>query len=216
MNTVAEHAFALLLDLVRHLSPSWDSVKEGKFSYEGFRGRDLKGKTIGVIGTGRIGLHVIKIANGFEMDVIAFDVYHNEEARRELGFEYVELDELMKRSDVITIHLPLLESTYHLINKERIRAARKGAIIINTARGGIVDTNALIYGLEERILGGVGLDVVEDELSLTSKHPLLTFDNVVISPHTAFYTDEAMLRILGTTLENVNGFVAGTPVNVVK
>jgi len=197
MNTVAEHAFALLLDINRHLSPSWESVKEGKFSYEGFRGRDLKGKTIGVIGTGRIGLHAVKIANGFEMDVIAYDVYHNEEARAELGFEYVELDELMSRSDVITIHLPLLESTYHLLDKERICKARNGVIIINTARGGIVDTDAIVYGLEEGILGGVGLDVVEDELSLTAGHPLLALDNVVISPHTAFYTDEAMMRILG-------------------
>ncbi len=216
MNTVAEHAFALILDIIRKLSPSWDTVKAGKFSYEGFRGRDMKGKTIGVIGTGRIGLHAVRIANGFEMDVIAYDVYHNEPARAELGFEYVELDELMERSDIITIHLPLLESTFHLINRERIDQAKKGVIIVNTARGPIVDTDAIVYGFEKGILGGAGLDVVEDELSLTTDHPLLGFENVVISPHTAFYTDEAMLRILGTTLDNVNGFIDGTPVNLVE
>ncbi|MEW5937259.1 MAG: NAD(P)-dependent oxidoreductase [Candidatus Thermoplasmatota archaeon] len=215
MNTVAEHAFALLLDVVRHLSRSWESVKKGNFSYEGFRGRDLKGKTLGVIGTGRIGLHAIRIAKGFEMDVLAYDVVLNREAERDLGFRYVDLHTLLERADVVTIHVPLLKDTYHLINKERVKRMKHGAIVINTARGGIVETDALVYGLKEGILGGVGLDVLEDERALAADHPLLKMKNVVISPHTAFYTDEAMTRILHTTFENIEAFEQGRPINTV-
>ncbi len=215
-NTVAEHAFALLLDIVRHLSPSWDQVREGNFSYEGFRGVDLKGKTMGILGTGKIGLHAAKLAKGFEMNVIAYDVFHNREAAAEIGFIYVALDDLLARADVISIHVPLLKSTRHLINDENVAKMKKGMIIINTARGGIVDTNAVVRGLEAGIIGGAGLDVVENEKELTKDHPLLNFKGVIVTPHTAFYTDEAMTRIINTTIENIDAFVKGQPLNQVN
>ncbi len=216
MNTVAEQAFALLLSVIRHVPPSFDSVKAGKFSYEGYRGKDLRGRTLGVLGTGRIGVHAIMIGKGFGMDTIAYDIYHNEKARDEIGFDYVELDELFERSDAITIHLPLLDSTKHMINRDSIAQMKPGVIIVNTARGGIVDTDSLVHGLEAGIIGGLGLDVVEDELSMSSEHPLLQYDNVIITPHTAFYTDEAMTRIIQTTFDNIGAFTGGDPSNVVN
>lgn len=215
-NTVAEHAFALLLDIVRHLSPSWDRVRTGNFDYHGFRGIDLKEKTMGILGTGKIGQHAAKIAKGFEMEVLAFDVFQNHEAAREIGFEYVELDELLAKSDMISIHVPLLDSTRHLINDESIAKMKPGMIIINTARGGIVNTDAVVRGLQSGKLGGAGLDVVENELAMTKDHPLLNAKNVIVSPHTAFYTHEAMTRIINTTYENITAFEKGEPVNRVN
>ncbi|RLF71798.1 MAG: hydroxyacid dehydrogenase [Thermoplasmata archaeon] len=215
-NTVAEHAFALLLNLVRHVCPGWTRVRSGNFSYEGFRGIDLKGKTLGVLGTGRIGLHAARIGKGFGMEVIAYDVILNEKAAEEIGFTYVSFDELLSRSDVITIHVPLLKSTYHLIDKEAVSKMKRGAILINTARGGVVDTDAIMWGLQEGILKGVGLDVIENEKSLTADHPLLRMEGVLITPHIAFYTHEAMTRIITTTYENITSFEKGSPINVVN
>jgi D-lactate dehydrogenase len=234
-NTVAEHTFALILSLSRNICKSSIRRFEQDFSIEGLEGFDLKGKTIGVIGTGQIGLHVISIAKGFGMNVVAYDVRQSKMLSEVLGFEYVSLEDLLARSDVITLHVPYIKATHHLMNKDTFKLVKKGAILINTARGSIVDTEALIEALDQKILSGAGLDVFEGEevikeekqllhdpknlemlTSLVKDHILLSKDNVVFTPHIAFYSKEALERILETTIENIVAFVSGKPQNVVQ
>ena len=234
-NTVAEHTFALILSLSRNMCKACIRRFEQDFSIEGLEGFDLKGKTIGVIGTGQIGLHVIRIAKGFGMNVVAYDVRQNKLLSEVLGFEYVTLEDLLARSDVITLHVPYMKATHHLMNKDTFKLVKKGAILINTARGSIVDTEALIDALDNKILAGAGLDVFEGEevikeekqllydpknleilASLVKDHILLSKDNVVFTPHIAFYSKEALERILETTVENIAAFVSGNPQNVVQ
>ncbi|MCL5007011.1 MAG: hydroxyacid dehydrogenase [Patescibacteria group bacterium] len=236
-NTVAEFAFGLLLNVSRKIYKAFDRIREeGSYNLEGLRGFDLRGKTFGVIGTGRIGQHSIRIANGFGMNVIAFDAYPRNELQEQLNFKYVPFEELLRSSDVITIHVPYLPSTHHLINKNNIGLIKKGAVLINTARGAVVETEALIQALKDKTLGGAGLDVLEeegptqDELEfLTSGHPneanlrtvlenniLVDMENVIITPHNAFNAKEALLRILDTTADNIVKFSGGQPQNVVK
>ncbi|KKU94311.1 MAG: D-isomer specific 2-hydroxyacid dehydrogenase NAD-binding protein [Candidatus Jorgensenbacteria bacterium GW2011_GWA1_48_13] len=235
-NTVAEFTFGLILNLTRKIYHGIDQIKEtGSFSFEGLRGTDLKGKTIGIIGTGRIGKEALKIAKGFGMKVIASDPYPDEKFAKEENFEYVSLEKLLSSSDIITVHCPYNEKTRHLINKENIRLIKKGAYLINTARGGIVETDALAGALEEGILAGAGLDVLEEEgetkeemeflrrgkfkedelKTMLQNHMLMRMPNVLITPHNAFNSREALERILGTTLENIEGFLSGGPVNLV-
>lgn len=223
-NTVAEHAFGLLLNLSKNICEGWARTHEGNFSFEGLIGFDLKGKTIGVLGTGRIGQCSIKIANGFGMNVIAYDAFPRESLQQELDFKYVSLDELYAQSDVITIHVPLFPSTTHLINDEAISKMKMGVVIINTSRGPIVDSAALIRGLQVGKIGGAGIDVLEGETLIKDEvdlirtqstlsneqlkdmvegHILMDFNNVIVTPHLAFYTKEALQRILNTTLDNV-------------
>jgi len=229
-NTVAEFAFALLLTLSRKTYDAYDRIAEtGSFSQEGLRGFDLKGKTIGVIGTGHIGLNIVSMAKGFNMNIIAFDPFPKEEKAQELGFIYVSLDELLAGSDVITIHAPHTDSTHHMINTGNIEKIKKGAYLINTARGAVIETQAIVEALEKNILSGAGLDVLEEEgdmkdeiTLLNSKHPkleelknvlsnhyLIDHPRVIITPHIAFNTDEAIKRILDTTADNINSFVNG-------
>lgn len=237
-NTVAEFAFSLILNLSRKTYQAIDRIKEtGQFSFEGFRGFDLKGKKIGIIGTGRIGREAVKIAKGFGMDILAFDLKPDAAFAQEQGIVYVSLEELLKNSDVITLHLPYLPSTHHIINKENIGFIKKGAILVNTARGGLVETEALVAALDQGILAGAGLDVLEeegevkDEMSFLAKnrkvdegdmktalynHILMRRPNVLVTPHTAFNTQEALGRILNTTLENIKGFIAGQPKNIIN
>jgi len=233
-NTVAEHTFALILSLSRNICKACIRRFEQDFSIEGLEGFDLKGKTIGVIGTGQIGLHVIRIAKGFGMNVVAYDVRQNNLLSEVLGFEYVSLENLLASSDVITLHVPYIKATHHLMNKDTFKLVKKGAILINTARGSIVDTEALIEALDNKILAGAGLDVFEGEevikeekqllyepknlevlASLVKDHILLSKDNVVFTPHIAFYSKEALERILETTVENINAFVSGKTQNVI-
>jgi D-lactate dehydrogenase len=234
-NTVAEHTFALILSLSRNICKSCIRRFEQDFSIDGLEGFDLKGKTIGVIGTGQIGLHVIRIAKGFGMNVVAYDVRQNKILSEVLGFEYVSLEDLLARSDVITLHVPYIKATHHLMNKDTFKLVKKGAVLINTARGSIVDTEALIEALDQKILSGAGLDVFEGEevikeekqllydpknlevlSSLVKDHILLSKDNVVFTPHIAFYSKEALEKILETTVENIAAFVSGKPQNVVQ
>ena len=233
-NTVAEHTFALILSLSRNMCKACIRRFEQDFSIEGLEGFDLKGKIIGVIGTGQIGLHVIRIAKGFDMNVVAYDVHQNKLLSEVLGFEYATLEDLLARSDVITLHVPYMKATHHLMNKDTFKLVKKGAILINTARGSIVDTEALIDALDKKILSGAGLDVFEGEelikeekqllydpknlevlTSLVKDHILLSKDNVVFTPHIAFYSKEALERILETTVENIAAFVSGKPQNMV-
>lgn len=235
-NTVAEHTFGLLLNLSRKIYQSIARVREVGFVPDGLRGFDLKGKTIGVIGTGHIGKHVIRIAKGFEMNVLAYDVKEDKEFEKETGFEYVPLAQLLADSDIITLHAPYNEHTHHLINMDNIGSVKRGAYLINTARGGLVETNALVKGLDEGILAGAGLDVLEgehelkEERELLSKnfsagvdyktmlqdHMLMERENVIITPHNAFNSKEAVERILQTTVENIQAFEKGKPINLVN
>ncbi len=228
-NTVAEHAFALLLAIARKIPQAVQRVREENFSVEGLEGFDLAGKTIGVIGTGHIGIHAVKIAKGFGMNVLAFDVYPREDAARELGFRYASMDELLSSSDVITLHVPYNKHTHHLLDRDAFSKVKRGAVLINTSRGGVVDTKALLWALDSGVLKAAGLDVLEGEhligkrasseeerelLELNEK--LLEMENVLITPHNAFNTREALARIEKATFENVEAFLKGSPVNVVK
>ena len=224
-NTVAEHTFALILALSRNVHKSYFRGLRGDFNIEGLKGFDLKNRTIGVVGAGNIGLHVIRIAKGFGMKVLAFDVKQNKFLAEVLGFEYTSLENLLQNSDIISLHVPANPDTFHLINKNNIEIIKKGAILINTSRGSVVETDALIMALDKGILAGAGLDVLEGEELIKEEkqllhekqnpevlgqilkdHIILQKDNVVYTPHIAFYSQEALERILETTVKNINGF----------
>ena len=236
-NTVAEFTFALLLALTRKIYPSLKRIKEeALFSCDNLQGLDLMGKTLGVIGTGHIGTYVVKIANGFGMHVIAFDPFPRSELAKQFNFDYVSMDELLKQSDIVTLHVPYTHETHHLLNKENLIKLKKGALLINTARGGLVETEGLVWALKENILAGAALDVLEEEgfikeeadllvsghqneqqlKILLADHVLMNMSNVLITPHNAFNTKEALTRILDTTVANINAFQNKTPMNLLK
>ena len=221
-NTVAEHTFALILSLSRRINKAYEKTIRGNFSLDGLEGFDLRGKTIGIVGMGSIGKHVAKIADGFEMKILAFDLHKEPELEKEMNLKYVSLNELLKNSDIVSLHCPYSKETHHLINKRNISLMKKEAILINTARGAIVETDALVKALASKKLGGAGLDVLEEEgfikeeaellssnfpkkklENLLENHLLLTFENVIITPHIAFYSEEALKRILDITINNV-------------
>jgi D-lactate dehydrogenase len=305
--TVAEWTIGLMLNLMRKIYYAIDQIKETEsFDLKNLRGEELYGKTLGVIGTGRIGKEVIKLAKAFGMNILAYDIYPDENFAKEYNVTYTSLEELLKNSDVITIHVNLNPSTYHLINKENIKFIKPGAYLINTARGGIVETEALLYALKEGILQGAALDVLEEEteikeelellvkytkshlpessdrieytrierpnnnihpnkrpndipeykpnenqkfglnsgnehsfgqdsgsnktfgqnsgsdniketaFTLWQNHILMKMPNVLITPHNAFNSKEAIERILMTTIENIKKFLEGNPINLVK
>ncbi len=234
-HTVAEHTFALILALSRNVHKSHVRRLKSDFSIEGLKGFDLKDKTIGVVGAGKIGLHVIRIARGFGMRVLTYDTFQNNFLSDVLDFDYVPLDRLFTESDIITLHTPYNEKTHHLINGRSIAKIKRGALLVNTARGELVDNDALIQALDQGILAGAGLDVIEGEYlikeekellsgtklagdlsELVNDHNLLSRDNVVYTPHIAFYSDEALHRILRTTIENITCFVDGSCQNQVS
>lgn len=234
--TVAEHTFALLLALSRKIIESVERTRRSDFSLDELRGFDLYHKTIGVIGAGNIGQAVIKIAKGFGMDVLVFSRSHNVELAKKLGFMYVDLNHLLQVSDVITFHVPLTDETKYMINKGNIGKLKKGVVLLNTARGGILETEAILMGLELGIIGGAGIDVLEEECYVKEErqlltkhflkecdlktqllnHVLLTKENVMVTPHNAFNSIEALQRILDVTVENVLSFVHDKPVNTVS
>jgi D-lactate dehydrogenase len=162
-NTVAEHSFALLLALSRRLRESLASYSSSHFSYQALRGFDLMGKTFGIIGTGRIGLHAARIARGFQMEVLAYDINTQPLVAATLDFEYVPFEELLRRADVISLYIPLFPATRHMINRETLALCKRGVVLINVARGALVETDALLEALESGQVGGAGLDVLEDE-----------------------------------------------------
>ena len=233
--TVAEHAFALILALSRKIFLAYERTEKGIFDYHGLQGFDLCGKTIGVVGTGRIGANVARIAKGFDMRILATDPYPRQELAEELGFHYVPLDVLLSQSEVITLHAPYLPETHHLINENNIGRVKKGAILINTARGALIDTKALLKALDEGILSGAGLDVLEEECfikeeseimskdfpkkcdlgTIVRNHMLIARNDVIITPHIAFNSREAVEKILATTAYNINNCSAGKPSNTI-
>ena len=237
-NTVAEHTFALILSLSRNIHKSYVRSLRDDFSTDGLKGFDLKGKTIGVVGAGKIGLHVIRMAKGFGMNVLAFDVTHNNFLEEILGYEYVGFNELLQSSDIICLCVPYNKHTYHLININNISDIKRGALLINTSRGAVVETDALLKALNEGILSGAGLDVIEgenlikeekeilhdpnksEELKILAKdQEILKKENVVYTPHIAFYSQEALERIIKTTIENIKSLedtIGKNPKNVVN
>jgi len=235
-NTVAEHTFGLILSVTRNIHKAHIKVVSRDFSLEGLEGRDIAGKTLGVIGTGRIGLHVVKIARGFGMRVLAYDIRREPLLAEVLGFTYVPLEQLLAESDIVSLHVPYNKQTHHMINAETLAKMKRGAILINTARGGLVDTNALLDALDKGHLSGAGLDVLEGEQLLREEQQVLAKNDlphetlrtlledtilirrpdVVVTPHIGFYSREAQQRILDTTVENLVRFADGEPINVVE
>ena len=226
---VAEHAAALLLTLDRKIYKAYQRTRKYNFTLNGLLGFDIHGKTVGVVGTGKIGTCFIDIMKGFGTNIIAYDVYPNEELAKEKGFKYVTLDELYKKSDIISLHCPLTEDNTKMINKDTIQKMKKGVVIINTSRGKLIDTEDLIYELEQEHIGGLGLDVYEDEEEFflndmsnsyirdKDLSTLLTMPNVVVTSHQAFFTKEALNKIASDTCENIKAiFENGKCENEVK
>ena len=233
-NTVAEHTFALIMSLSRNVHKSYVRTLKNNFSIEGLTGFDLKGKTIGIVGGGHIGLNVAKIAKGFGMNILVYDLHKQTFLSEVIGFEYASFEDILKKSDIITLHVPYNKYTHHLINKKTVRLIKKGAILINTARGQIVDTDALLYALENKILSGAGIDVIEGEELITEEkqllhennvdkwktilrdHRIFKMDNVVFTLHNAFNSKEALIRILDTTAQNIESYCDKNYTNVVN
>lgn len=219
---VAEHAVGLVLTLNRKIHRAFNRVREGNFSLDGLLGFDLHGTTVGIIGTGRIGAVFARIMKGFGCRLLAFDLYRNPECE-EMGVEYVSLSELYAQSDIISLHCPLTPETHHLIGTDALAQIKPGNMLINTSRGALIDTAAIINALKSGQIGYLGLDVYEEEADLFFEDlsdkviqddvfaRLLTFPNVLITGHQAFFTRNALERIAETTLTNITAFERGLP-----
>lgn len=234
-NTVAEFAFGLIFDVIRKISRAYMNLKNEHLDRDIYTGFELKDKNIGIIGTGAIGTQAVRIAKGFGMNVLAYDIYPKEELIEKYGVKYVSLDELLKESDVVSLHAPLTEDNFHLIDESKLQLMKPTAIIINTARGELIDSKALYEALSENRIFGAGLDVLEAENILTHPDTIWDFDyltgdyikqtlinerllklhNTVITPHIAYNTKEAQDRILHITTTNIDSFFEGKVVNSV-
>ncbi|MCA9399249.1 MAG: 2-hydroxyacid dehydrogenase [Candidatus Omnitrophica bacterium] len=218
---VAEHSVALMLTLNRKIHKAYYRTRDGNFSINGLAGFDMHGKTVGVVGTGKIGKCLISILKGFGMTVLVYDPFPDEDYAKKENIDYVELNDLYASSDIISLHCPLFKATYHLINEKSIQQMKKGVMIINTGRGGLIETNDLIDGLKSGKIGSAGLDVYEEEseyffedfsfsmISDDTLARLLTFPNVIITSHQGFFTHEALHNIAKTTLENIQDYFDG-------
>ena len=233
--TVAEHVFALALALAKNIVPAIDRTRRGEFSFSGLRGFEVSHKTIGIVGTGRIGMHVARIARGFDMRIIGFDKFPNERIAQEVGLRYLPYDDVLRQADILTYHVPETPETFHMLNQDNIGLLKQNCIVINTARGSVIETRALVRALSEGRIAGAGLDVVEEEPvireeselvsslfhqthdlgAILSGQILLRFNNVIITPHNAFNTNEAVRRILDTTVENIRAYLRHEPRNQV-
>ena len=236
--TVAEHAFTLLLTLSRNVAAMYDLLRrEGALDVAAHEGFDLCGKTMGVLGTGNIGKRSCEIARGFRMNVKAFDLYPDHEFATKYGIEYTSMEEVLAQSDIITLHIPATPENHHLLNEETLAKMKPGSYIINTARGSLIDTVALLNAIKSGHIAGAGLDVFEgeeylkDEMKLldpeikadlnmfkafVAEHELLDLPNVIMTPHMAFNTKEAKLEITETTVENIKTGLEGDPAFAVK
>ena len=214
-SSVAELVFALALDLMRNVRIADSKLREGSFDWRDNIGNQLMGKTIGVIGTGSIGTRVIRIAQCFDMNVLSFTGHPSEEKARKLGVRFVDLDTLLAESDIITLHVPLNSSTEKMIGEKELAKMKKSSILINTARGKVVDETALITALQEKQIRGAGLDVFETE-PLPADHPLTELENVVLTPHIGFVTQEALEKAISVCVANIEKYIDGEPQNVVN
>jgi len=223
--TVAEYAFALMLALAKRIVVAHQSVEEGDFSPEGLTGVDLRGKTLGVVGVGRIGSNMVKLGRGFGMKVLGVARHRDSKQEKKLGYKFVDLKTCLKESDFVSLHVPSCKETFHLINRGNIELMKKGSYLINTCRGDVIEVEAILWGLNQKILAGVALDVAEDELGVvdprtvernTTKddlkevvtfHMLRDRDDVIFTPHNAFNSHEAVERIVVTTMDNIKSFL---------
>lgn len=220
-HAVAEHAAALLLSLTRHIPQAYLRTKTVNFNIEGLTGRDLFGLTAGVFGTGKIGQCMADILKGFGMKVICYDPFPNEKWAQEKGFSYVDIDTIFRESDVLSFHCPLTDETHHIVNHDNMKKMKSDAVIINTGRGALIDTKALVHALKHKHIGGAALDVYEEESAFFFKDcsaeiiaddvlaRLLTFPNVLITGHQAFLTTTALSNIAEVTLNNFSDFLNG-------
>ncbi|MFR7822009.1 MAG: 2-hydroxyacid dehydrogenase [Odoribacter splanchnicus] len=226
---VAEHAVALMLALNRKIHRAYWRTRDGNFALHGLMGFDMNGKTAGIIGTGKIARILIRILQGFGMKVVAYDLYPDEKYAREVGISYVSLDGLYAQADMISLHVPLTDQTKNMINAQSIAKMKEGTIIINTSRGQLIHTNALIEGLKSKKIAAAGLDVYEEEEGYFYEDQsdkiidddvlarLLSFNNVIVTSHQGFFTREAMRNIAEITLQNIQDFIDGkTLVNEVS
>lgn len=216
-HVIAEHVFALLLSKVRHIPEGDARVESGEFDYHGLRGVSLRGKTIGIVGTGKIGRKVAQIAHGFGMHILAVDMCRVMELEDILKVEYVELPELLERSDIVTLHVPATKETTHMLNEETIKHMKDGAILINTARGELIDSQALFDALNTNKIQYALLDVLEHETNFAENEKLIDHPNVVVTPHIAFYAEESMSNMYEDCFESIRLFLAGDqPEHIVK
>lgn len=234
MHSVAEHTFALILAISQKIVPSVNRTRHGDFSLDGLRGFELYGKTLGIVGTGNIGKVVAEIALGFGMKVIAYS-RHDDDELKSKGVVFKDMDSVLGESDIVTLHLPYNKETHHIINLGNINKFKKGVVFINNARGGLVETQAILEALNQGIFSAAGLDVLEEEFGIreeseliTSKyiekrdlktgllnHILLDRDDVFITPHNAFDSYEAVAQILDTTAKNIKSYISGNVENVI-
>lgn len=220
-SAVAEYTMGLILAVNRKIHRAYVRTRDFNFNINGLMGFDLAGRIAGVIGTGKIGQEMIRILKGFQMKILAYDAYPNDQ----LDVEYVPLDTLFSKADVITLHCPLTKETKHIINKEHINMMKQGVILVNTSRGALVDTNALLEALSERKFSGVGLDVYEEEdeyffedcsnelITDSDLIHLTSYRNVILTSHQAFFTEDAMQAIAEVTIENADSFIKGKNLN---
>lgn len=211
---VAELAIGLVLDLYRQITVGNEEIRSENFDGP-FQGREIKGKTVGVIGTGKIGVETAKLFKAFGATLIGYDPYPSQDAK-ELGLEYVELNELLERSDIVTLHLPLIDSTRNLISENEFKLMKDSAILINCARGPIVDNDKLAEALNNDVIAGAGIDVFDIEPPLASDYKLLTSKNAILTPHVGFLSDEAMVLRAQIAFDNTLAFLDGKPTNIVK
>ena len=221
-NSVAEFAVGLLLALNRKIPRAYNRTREGNFELDGLMGFDLVGRTVAVIGTGKIGTIFARIMAGFGCELLGFDVHHSPEFEK-LDGRYAEADEIVAKADIISLHCPLTPQTHHIVNARMLARVKRGALLINTSRGGLVDTGAVIEALKSGQLGGIAIDVYEQEADLFFRdlsstvipddviQRLVSFPNVIVTGHQAFFTREALGTILETTLRSISDFAAGRP-----
>ena len=220
--TIAEHVFGLLLNISHNLNTLINRTRQSNFEYRDSLGFDLAGKTLGLIGAGKIGQSVASLAKAFGMKVVAFDIYQNTEKAQEIGYEYVTKDELLSRSDVISLHCLLSDQTKDILGKDNFAKIKPGSVIINTARGDLVENSDLLLGLETGIFKAVGADTIQNESKIKNgsideiQKKLLAHPGFFFTPHSAYYTREAMQRILDTTCQNILAFEKGEIINQVK
>lgn len=234
-NTVAEHTIALLLAMSRNIVPSIERTKAGIYDYIGLTGWDVMDKTIGIIGTGKIGSHVARMSWGLQMDILAYDLKPNPDLTKKFGVKYVSLGELYSMSDIVTIHTPLVADNQHMIGEEEFNKMKKGVVLLNTARGGLIDAQALIDALDSGKVASAGLDVLDDERLLKEERQffskyfrmkdyqtvladqaLMRHPKVLVTPHNAFNSREALHNILETAVLDIKGIIEHNPINVVE
>ncbi len=210
-HVIAEHAFALLLSSLRNIMEGRERTRKNQFKWQGLRGTALKGKTLGVLGTGKIGENTCRIASkGFLMDVIAYDVYPEKSKAKKCGFTYVKnLDELWQKSDIISLHAPLCEETKYVVDAKAIKKMKDGVVIINTARGGLIDTPALIKAVKSGKVAKAAIDVLEHENNIKKDKKILHTKNILVTPHIAFYADDSMELMFSEAISSIKQFMSG-------